>query len=142
MKILILILFKKFQYRLTQKATAIHTDIIMDSRGRISVFTRLKGYSKIHGWSIANIVLFFANSTLLVDIIKEITTENQMINSRYPYPDPGSNRDGLLQRCLRPSRLPIPPSGQIYISSVINDCRAILCKTKCDSHHKNIYPCP
>lgn len=33
MKILILILFKKFQYSLTQKATAIHTDIIMDSRG-------------------------------------------------------------------------------------------------------------
>lgn len=28
------------------------------------------------------------------------------------YPDPGSNRDGLPQRCLRPSRLPIPPSGQ------------------------------
>ena len=27
------------------------------------------------------------------------------------YPDPGSNRDGLPQRCLRPSRLPIPPSG-------------------------------
>ena len=24
---------------------------------------------------------------------------------------PGSNRDGLPQRCLRPSRLPIPPSG-------------------------------
>lgn len=28
------------------------------------------------------------------------------------YPDPGSNRDGLPQRCLRPSRLPIPPSGR------------------------------
>ncbi len=38
-------------------------------------------------------------------------TENQVINSHYQYPDPGSNRDGLLQRCLRPSRLPIPPSG-------------------------------
>ena len=63
-----------------------------------------------------------------------------MISSRYPYPDPGSNRDGLLQRCLRPSRLPIPPSGQIYISSDINDCRAILCKTKCDSHHKKYLP--
>ncbi len=34
-----------------------------------------------------------------------------MINSRYSYPDPGSNRDGLLHRCLRPARLPIPPSG-------------------------------
>ena len=29
------------------------------------------------------------------------------------YPDPGSNRDGLLHWCLRPARLPIPPSGQI-----------------------------
>ncbi len=27
------------------------------------------------------------------------------------YPDPGSNRDGLLHWCLRPARLPIPPSG-------------------------------
>ncbi|MEN2590086.1 hypothetical protein, partial [Acinetobacter baumannii] len=26
---------------------------------------------------------------------------------------PGSNRDGLLHWCLRPARLPIPPSGQI-----------------------------
>ena len=28
------------------------------------------------------------------------------------YPDPGSNRDGLLHWCLRPARLPIPPSGR------------------------------
>ena len=27
------------------------------------------------------------------------------------YPDPGSNRDGLPHWCLRPARLPIPPSG-------------------------------
>ena len=31
------------------------------------------------------------------------------------YPDPGSNRDGLLHWCLRPARLPIPPSGQIAL---------------------------
>ena len=30
------------------------------------------------------------------------------------YPDPGSNRDGLLHWCLRPARLPIPPSGQHF----------------------------
>ena len=30
------------------------------------------------------------------------------------YPDPGSNRDGSPQRCLRPSRLPIPPSGHWF----------------------------
>ena len=29
----------------------------------------------------------------------------------FRYPDPGSNRDGLLHWCLRPARLPIPPSG-------------------------------
>ena len=55
--------------------------------------------------------MIFANSTLLVHLIKEITAENQVILSRYQYPDPGSNRDGSPQRCLRPSRLPIPPSG-------------------------------
>ena len=33
-------------------------------------------------------------------------------NPLFQYPDPGSNRDGLLHRCLRPARLPIPPSGQ------------------------------
>ncbi len=27
------------------------------------------------------------------------------------YPEPGSNRHGLLHWCLRPARLPIPPSG-------------------------------
>ncbi len=34
-----------------------------------------------------------------------------MINSLLLYPDPGSNRDGLPHWCLRPARLPIPPSG-------------------------------
>ena len=28
------------------------------------------------------------------------------------YPEPGSNRHELLHWCLRPTRLPIPPSGQ------------------------------
>ncbi len=28
------------------------------------------------------------------------------------YPDSGSNRDALRHWCLRPARLPIPPSGQ------------------------------
>ena len=27
------------------------------------------------------------------------------------YPEPGSNRHGLPHWCLRPARLPIPPSG-------------------------------
>lgn len=42
---------------------------------------------------------------------KRKTAENQVINSRFVYPDSGSNRDGLLHWCLRPTRLPIPPSG-------------------------------
>ena len=29
----------------------------------------------------------------------------------YLYPEPGSNRHGLPHWCLRPARLPIPPSG-------------------------------
>ena len=29
----------------------------------------------------------------------------------YWYPEPGSNRHELLHWCLRPTRLPIPPSG-------------------------------
>ena len=40
--------------------------------------------------------------------------ENQMINSLLLYPDPGSNRDGLPHWCLRPARLPIPPSGLLW----------------------------
>ena len=31
------------------------------------------------------------------------------------YPDPGSNRDGFPHWCLRPARLPIPPSG-LFVS--------------------------
>ena len=37
----------------------------------------------------------------------------QTVTEDLKYPDPGSNRDGLLQQCLRPSRLPIPPSGHL-----------------------------
>ena len=32
------------------------------------------------------------------------------------YPEPGSNRHGLLHWCLRPARLPIPPSGLVCFS--------------------------
>ena len=31
------------------------------------------------------------------------------------YPEPGSNRHGLLHWCLRPARLPIPPSGLVDV---------------------------
>ena len=36
-----------------------------------------------------------------------------LLTRRLPsYPEPGSNRHGLLHWCLRPARLPIPPSGR------------------------------
>ena len=35
----------------------------------------------------------------------------QLLVKRSLYPEPGSNRHGLLHWCLRPARLPIPPSG-------------------------------
>ncbi len=43
---------------------------------------------------------------------KKRSPDNLMIIRASSYPDPGSNRDGSPQRCLRPSRLPIPPSGR------------------------------
>ena len=33
--------------------------------------------------------------------------------SSLQYPEPGSNRHGSLHWCLRPTRLPIPPSGRL-----------------------------
>ena len=45
-------------------------------------------------------------------IIRYINEKRREVNfSPSWYPDPGSNRDGLLHWCLRPARLPIPPSG-------------------------------
>ena len=61
-------------------------------------------------------VLSFVYTLFIPDKIK--TAENQMINSRFTYPDPGSNRDGLPHWCLRPARLPIPPSGH----TLYRDC--------------------
>ncbi len=50
-------------------------------------------------------------STLLVRVEKEKSLVNHRFTRDLRYPDPGSNRDGLLHWCLRPARLPIPPSG-------------------------------
>jgi hypothetical protein len=53
------------------------------------------------------------------------------------YPEPGSNRHALRHRCLRPTRLPIPPSGQC------------LCLTRClppdsyrDRHPGSVFVLP
>lgn len=46
------------------------------------------------------------------------------------YPDPGSNRDGLPHWCLRPARLPIPPSGRISLDFECKGRRFFyICKT-------------
>ena len=42
---------------------------------------------------------------------KSKTSPDQLTKRRFQYPEPGSNRHGLLHWCLRPTRLPIPPSG-------------------------------
>ena len=39
------------------------------------------------------------------------------------YPEPGSNRHGLLHWCLRPARLPIPPSGLNDLVDSEIDCK-------------------
>ena len=44
-------------------------------------------------------------------IKKERRPKLRELSAVLQYPDPGSNRDGLLHWCLRPARLPIPPSG-------------------------------
>ena len=45
------------------------------------------------------------------------------------YPEPGSNRHGLLHWCLRPARLPIPPSGQTFVlcGQTFVHCGKLLC---------------
>ena len=39
------------------------------------------------------------------------TRKGRSENLPFLYPEPGSNRHGLPHWCLRPARLPIPPSG-------------------------------
>ena len=48
---------------------------------------------------------------------------------RLMYPEPGSNRHGLLHWCLRPARLPIPPSGRsaLLCAVPVGDCCSVRC---------------
>lgn len=57
--------------------------------------------------------LLFSYSTFLK---KAVTNKNLLVTASYVYPDSGSNRDGLPHWCLRPARLPIPPSGLLLFS--------------------------
>ena len=43
------------------------------------------------------------------------------------YPEPGSNRHGLLHWCLRPARLPIPPSGLVCFSVALGSLAFRFC---------------
>ena len=61
--------------------------------------------------------MILLKSTLLVHIEKEKSLVNQRLTRDLWYPDPGSNRDGLLHWCLRPARLPIPPSGHCIFNN-------------------------
>ena len=74
--------------------------------------------------------LFSSESTYLVRLLKRENPDNQSIIRVYSYPDPGSNRDGLPHWCLRPARLPIPPSGRISLDCEYKGRRFFyICKT-------------
>ena len=74
--------------------------------------------------------LFSSESTYLVRLLKRENPDNQSIIRVYSYPDPGSNRDGLPHWCLRPARLPIPPSGRISLDCECKGRRFFyICKT-------------
>ena len=46
---------------------------------------------------------------------KTPTEQQRSVSVLLLYPEPGSNRHGLPHWCLRPARLPIPPSGLIAV---------------------------
>ena len=58
---------------------------------------------------------FFMKAGGMDDVYNERRLIIKRLSTFLLYPDPGSNRDGLLHWCLRPARLPIPPSGQIAL---------------------------
>ena len=62
--------------------------------------------------------VFYQNANVLRE--PEKTKKNRNLPKKIPtqYPDPGSNRDGLPHWCLRPARLPIPPSGRLASAKV------------------------
>ena len=62
--------------------------------------------------------------------IPGLGTETEKVEKLSPflYPDPGSNRDGLPHWCLRPARLPIPPSGQLLNCECKGSIIFLLCK--------------
>ena len=74
------------------------------------------------------------------DLYIKKKTEEVFQLSPFQYPDPGSNRDGLPHWCLRPARLPIPPSGQLLFLNC--ECKGnaffYTCKGKCIFFEKKL----
>ena len=74
---------------------------------------------RMHSWWAHPLFVFLPLSYLspCYPLPSPLLRENKKIPRKHPfardfmYPDPGSNRDGLPHWCLRPARLPIPPSG-------------------------------
>ena len=59
-------------------------------------------------------LMFFPNSRIVrTDKFEDKKARKVFQLSPLLYPEPGSNRHGSPHWCLRPARLPIPPSGQI-----------------------------
>ncbi|GEM_PF-4321775 len=56
------------------------------------------------------------------------------------YPEPGSNRHELLHWCLRPTRLPIPPSGRMRVQRYENiDKWQLIMNIFCKKTRKNTF---
>ena len=121
------------------------------------MFLRLLG--NLSEWNNPNLFCVFSSFRIYFFMkaggMDNVYNERRLIIKRQStfllYPDPGSNRDGLLHWCLRPARLPIPPSGQIalglfavakvlIIFELANFLRTILRK-KCISRAKRLKYC-
>ena len=67
------------------------------------------------------------------EVLKKKNPRRSYSTRIFSYPDPGSNRDGLPHWCLRPARLPIPPSGQLLFLNC--ECKGndffYMCKGNC-----------
>ena len=63
------------------------------------------------GFAVESLTLYISKPMSYA--VEKKKTERVFQLSPFQYPDPGSNRDGLPHWCLRPARLPIPPSGHL-----------------------------
>ena len=64
--------------------------------------------------------------------------ESSSLPRRSEYPEPGSNRHALRHWCLRPARLPIPPSGHFSQTR----CKSTIFILTDNVLSKKFYLCP